>query len=137
MLHDDTLLVGGYNDGIVRWVPSTGEQRHALVERTLQPNEERMRSNSINGFVRDRTGRVLASTTGQPLEVHAATMQLVELPQLLGNLPEGRPARFTTFLVPEGEHYLWAGTWARGLFRIDLRDGSVAHTDERGGRSAA
>lgn len=133
VLSPDTLLIGGYGDGLVRWCPSTGEERHARVQRTLFPGEDRNWSNYINGLVRDQRGRILGSTHGQPFVVDAAEMKLTELPLLANAWADGTTPRHTTFLIPDGPHHLWAGTWSRGLFHVDLRDGSITHSDGRGG----
>lgn len=133
VLGADTVLIGGYGDGLVRWRPSTGEELHVSVQRNLLPEEDRLWSNYLNGWVRDQRGRILGSSLGQPVLLDPVAMALTELPLLASARTDGRTPRHTTFLVPDGPDHLWAGTWSRGLFRVDLRDGSLTHSDGRGG----
>ena len=133
VLGPDTLLIGGYGDGLVQWRPSTGEERHARVQRARLPQEDRIWSNYINGVVRDQTGRILGSTLGQPVVLDPHGMVLTELPLLAALRSDGLFLRHTTFLVPDGPHHLWVGTWLRGLHRVDLRNGTITSSDRHGG----
>jgi signal transduction histidine kinase len=81
----------------------------------------------IQGFAPEVDGRVLVCTGQGLLELNRRHVTLQPAHRLMELVPQGPVTTFT--FAEQADHALWLGTWSRGLWRVDLDEGTVHRVD--------
>ncbi|MBK8611969.1 MAG: hypothetical protein IPN85_00515 [Flavobacteriales bacterium] len=123
----DTLLVGTSGGGIhiVDLGSGTSTALRLTGVNDLEGTERG--ANLVNSFGRAMDQQLLVCTAYGLAELDVRRALLRPAEDLMVLLPKVRRASFTFACLVDSA--LWLGTWSRGLWRVDPRDGSTTRVD--------
>ncbi len=124
----DTLLVGTVGQGVFIVDIRTGHATNAFNRVIDNEDQALARSNRIEDISPRGDGTFWVATTYQIATLDPRGPRLSPDPFMEKAIPKSRGTHFT-FVEPGPSNDLWAGTWNRALYHVDLATGACVRVD--------
>ncbi|MBP7514568.1 MAG: hypothetical protein KA791_08480, partial [Flavobacteriales bacterium] len=124
----DTLLVGTVGQGVIIFDIRTGHATNVLNQVSDDKDNAFARSNRIEDISPRGDGTFRVATTYQLATLDPRQPRLFPDPFMESAIPGSYGTHFT-FVEPGLANDLWAGTWNRHLYHVDLTTGAHVRVD--------
>lgn len=115
------VWVGTYKKGANIYSPN----RYKFRTYKNEPGRESISNNSIGGLTEGVDGTIWISTDGGGLNAFAPETGSFKTYRNIPYNPSSLSSDVTTQVATDAKGYIWAGTWLKGLNRLDPKTGNV------------
>ncbi len=127
-VNTDTLVIGTVGQGVFIIDLRTGHATNVLNEVSDEEDNAFARANRIEDISPRGDGTFRVATTYQLATLDPRLPRLAPDPFIATAIPRSQGTHFT-FVEPGPANDLWAGTWNRALYHVDLTTGACARVD--------